>query len=59
MDTSEFGMAIAQTLYPVYSAGLVAGTVLIIMTVTAIVSYWPSRKIAGMNPTEALRGRIQ
>jgi len=59
IDTSEFGMAIAQTLYPVYSAGLVAGTVLIIMIVTAIVSYWPSRKIARMNPTEALRGRIQ
>ena len=59
LDTSEFGMAIAQTLYPVYSAGLVAATVLIIMTTTAVVSYWPSRKIAKMNPTEALRGRIQ
>jgi len=59
MDTSEFGMAIAQTLYPVYSAGLVITTVLIIMLTTAIVSYWPSRRIAKMNPTEALRGRIQ
>jgi putative ABC transport system permease protein len=59
MDTSEFGMAIAQTLYPVYSAGLVITTVLIIMLVTAIVSYWPSRRIARMNPTEALRGKIQ
>jgi len=59
LDTSEFGMAIAQTLYPVYSAGLVIVTILIIMTTTAIVSYWPSRKIAKMNPTEALRGRIQ
>ncbi len=59
IDTSELGMAIAQTLYPVYSTGLVVSTVLIIMSVTAIVSYWPSRKIARMNPTEALRGRIQ
>lgn len=59
MDASEFGMAIAQTLYPVYSAGLVAGTVLIVTIVTAIVSYWPSRRIAKMNPTEALRGKIQ
>jgi len=59
IDTSEFGMAIAQTLFPVYSAGLVISTVLIVMVVTAIVSYWPSRKIAKMNPTEALRGRIQ
>ena len=59
MDTSEFGMAIAQTLYPAYSAGLVVTTVLIIMLTTTIVSYWPSRKIAKMNPTEALRGKIQ
>lgn len=59
MDVSEFGMAIAQTLYPVYSLGLVVATILIVMLVTAVTSYWPSRKIARMNPTEALRGKIQ
>jgi putative ABC transport system permease protein len=59
MDVSEFGMAIAQTLYPVYSLGLVVSTTLIIVVVTSIVSYWPSRKIAKMNPTEALRGKVQ
>jgi ABC-type lipoprotein release transport system permease subunit len=59
IDTSEFGMAIAKTLYPVYSAGLVVSTVLLVTLVTAIVSYWPSRRIAKMNPTEALRGKIQ
>lgn len=59
IDTSDFGMSIAQTLYPAYSAGLVIMTVLVIMLVTMIVSYWPSRRIAKMNPTEALRGRIQ
>jgi ABC-type lipoprotein release transport system permease subunit len=59
MDASEFGMAMAQTLYPVYSAGLVLSTILIVVVATTIVSYWPSRKIAKMNPTEALRGRIQ
>lgn len=59
MDTSDFGMSIAQTLYPAYSAGLVVMTVLVIMLVTLIVSYWPSRKIAKMNPTEALKGKIQ
>jgi putative ABC transport system permease protein len=59
IDTSEFGMTMAKTLYPVYSAGLVVSTVLIITMVTAIVSYWPSRKIAKMNPTEALRGKLQ
>ncbi len=59
IDTSELGMAIAQTLYPVYSAGLVISTVLILTTVTAVVSYWPSRRIAKMNPTDALRGKLQ
>lgn len=59
IDTSEFGMSIAQTLYPVYSVGLVITTTLIVVVVTSVVSYWPSRKIAKMNPTEALRGRIQ
>jgi ABC-type lipoprotein release transport system permease subunit len=59
LKSSDFGIAMAEKLYPVYSLGLIAGTVLIVMLVTTIVSYWPSRKIAKLNPTEALRGRIQ
>lgn len=59
IDTSEFGIAIAQTLYPVYTAGLIISTVMIVTIVTAIVSYWPSRRIAKMNPTDALRGKLQ
>jgi ABC-type antimicrobial peptide transport system permease subunit len=52
-------MAIAQTLYPVYSLGLVVSTVLLIVIVTTAVSNWPARRIAKMNPTDALRGKIQ
>jgi putative ABC transport system permease protein len=59
VDASEFGMAMAQTLYPVYSIGLVASTVIVVTLTTAVVSYLPSRKIAKMNPTEALRGKLQ
>ena len=59
LSSSDFGISMAERLYPVYSLGLITGTVLIVFVVTAIVSYWPSRKIARMNPTEALRGRIQ
>lgn len=59
VDANQFGMAMAQTLYPVYSIGLIVATVLIVVLVTTLVSYLPSRKIAKMNPTEALRGRIQ
>lgn len=59
MDVSEFGMSIAQTLYPVYTAGLVVSTTLLVTVTTAVVSYLPSRKIARMNPTDALRGKLQ
>lgn len=59
VSSSDFGIAMAARLYPVYSIGLIAGTVLIVLLVTTMVSYWPARKIAKLNPTEALRGRIQ
>jgi ABC-type antimicrobial peptide transport system permease subunit len=49
----------AARLYPVYSFALVVGTILVVLVVTTIVSYWPARKIARLNPTEALRGRLQ
>lgn len=59
VNAGDFGMAMAQTLYPVFSVGLVAGTVMLVTLATAIVSYMPSRKIARMNPTDALKGKIQ
>ncbi|MGF1586419.1 MAG: ABC transporter permease [Bacteroidales bacterium] len=59
MDASQFGMAMAQTLYPVFSLGLIISTILLLTVTTAVVSYLPSRKIAKMNPTEALRGKLQ
>ncbi|KAA3620866.1 MAG: ABC transporter permease [Bacteroidetes bacterium] len=59
VETSDYGMAIAQTLYPKYTLGLIIGTTLIVVITTTIVSYWPSRKIAKMNPTQAIKGKIQ
>lgn len=59
MDASEFGMAISPTMYPVYSGSLVVGTTLVILLTTTVVSYWPSKRIAKMNPTDALRGKVQ
>ena len=59
VESKDFGIAMAAKLYPVYSLALITGTVIIVLVVTTIVSYWPSRKIAQLNPTEALRGRIQ
>jgi ABC-type antimicrobial peptide transport system permease subunit len=54
-----FGLAVADRIYPFYSLGLVITTIFIIMLTTTIVSYLPSRRIAKMNPTEALRGKLQ
>jgi putative ABC transport system permease protein len=59
LSSADYGFAIADTMYPVYSATLVAGTTLVVLLATTIVSYWPARKIAKMNPTEALRGKLQ
>ncbi len=59
VDASDFGMAMAQTLYPKYSLGLVVSTTLLVLITTAVVSYLPARRIAKMNPTEALRGKLQ
>jgi ABC-type lipoprotein release transport system permease subunit len=54
----SYGFAIGEKIFPVYSAGLVAGTTLLVLVITTIVSFLPTRKIAKLNPTEALRGRI-
>jgi len=59
LSSSDSGFAIADTMYPVYSGSLIAGTTLVVLLATTIVSYWPSRRIAKMNPTEALRGKLQ
>jgi len=57
--TDSFGMAAAERIMPYYSAALIAGSVILVMIATTIVSYLPSRKIAKMNPNDAIRGRIQ
>jgi len=59
VDSSDYGFAIADTMYPIYSVSLVVTTTFIVLMTTAVVSYLPSRKIAKMNPTEALRGKLQ
>ncbi len=57
--TDDFGMTIAETIYPAYSIGLVLGTTLIVLITTTIVSYLPTRRISKMKPTDAIRGKIQ
>jgi putative ABC transport system permease protein len=54
----SYGFAIGEKLFPVYSAGLVMATTLLVLVITTIVSFLPTRRIAKLKPTEALRGRM-
>ncbi len=54
----SYGMAIAETIYPFYSVQLVVGTVLLVMFAVTVVSFLPTRRIARMNPVDAIRGRL-
>ena len=58
LDYSEMGLMIAKRLIPIYSIGLLISTTAIISIIVLIVSYMPSRQIAMMKPTDALRGKI-
>ncbi|HHF43505.1 MAG: ABC transporter permease [Candidatus Aminicenantes bacterium] len=55
----SYGFAIGERIYPIYSGGLILGTALLVLIVTTLVSFLPTRRIAKMKPTEALRGRFQ
>jgi putative ABC transport system permease protein len=57
-DTDSYGFAIGERLFPSYGVGLVAGTTLIVLLTTTFVSFLPTRKIAKLKPTDALRGRM-
>jgi ABC-type lipoprotein release transport system permease subunit len=54
----SYGFAIGEKIFPIYGAGLVAATTLLVLVITTIVSYLPTRRIARLKPTDALRGRI-
>jgi ABC-type antimicrobial peptide transport system permease subunit len=57
--TDSMGLAIAQKIFPVYGIGLIIITVVFVLITATIVSYIPARRIAKMNPTEAIKGKIQ
>ena len=57
-DVDSYGFAIGDKLFPTYSAGLVAGTTVLVLLVTTVVSFLPTRRIAKLKPTDALRGRL-
>jgi putative ABC transport system permease protein len=56
--TDNFGYAMGSRIFPVFSAGLVIGTILLVSIVTTIVSFLPTRRIAKLKPTDALKGKF-
>jgi len=52
------GLIVDKYLIPVYSVGLVVTTTIVVSIIVLIVSYMPSRRIARMKPTDALRGKV-
>ncbi len=56
--TDDFGLSIAERIFPIYSAGLIIGTTLVVMLAVTVVSYIPAREIAHLNPTDAIKGKI-
>ena len=57
--TDSYGLSIAERIYPAYSFALIVGTIVLVVVSATIVSFLPSRKIAKMNPTLALKGKLQ
>ncbi|MFH0755925.1 MAG: FtsX-like permease family protein [Bacteroidota bacterium] len=55
----DFELPMAEAIYPYYSLRLILITVIIVVITATIVSYLPARKISKMNPTEALKGKLQ
>ncbi len=56
-DMDTLGFSIDGRLFPAYSVGLVAGTTLLILVSVTFVSFLPTRKIAKLKPTDALKGK--
>ena len=54
----QMGVAMPSVLYPSYSIWLIGGTTLLVFITTTVVSFLPTRKIAKLKPTDALRGKL-
>ena len=54
----NMGIAIDHVLYPVFEPSSTITSILIIIGLSAVISYLPARKIARQNMVEALKGKI-
>lgn len=57
--SDELGMALSDVIYPYYGIHMIALTTGITLISVIIVSFLPTRRISKMNPTDAIRGKLQ
>lgn len=57
--SQDMGVALAERIFPVFGLQLILGTILLVVIAATIVSFLPARKIAKMNPVDALKGKLQ
>lgn len=57
-NVDSTGYAIGEKIYPLYGTFLVAETIILVLILTTIVSYLPTRKITKLKPADALRGKL-
>jgi len=57
-NADDMGISIADVIYPVFGIGLIVGSIIIVVISATIVSFLPARKIAKMNPVDALKGKL-
>ena len=57
--SDDWGMAISEKIFPYYGLGMALLTGSITLLSVIIVSYLPTLKISKLNPTDAIRGKIQ
>ncbi|MDP4193169.1 MAG: FtsX-like permease family protein [Bacteroidota bacterium] len=55
----DMGISVSEKIIPLYSAGMVISTTLLVVISSTIVSFLPTRRISKMKPTDALRGKLQ
>jgi ABC-type lipoprotein release transport system permease subunit len=55
----DMGVVIGDRLYPIYEFSTVATSIVIIVLLSALISYLPTRRIAKQNIVNALKGKVE
>ncbi len=58
-DSQDIGVAMPDTIYPEFALSLIITTIILVVAAATIVSFLPARKIAKMDPVNALKGKLQ